>query len=41
MNLPQLASSKLAASLPEILEALFLLAGPHSWMALPFVLSLH
>ena len=42
MNLLQLASSRLAAGLPEIPEALFLLAdSSHSWLIYPFVVSVH
>ena len=42
MNLLQLASSRLAAGLPEIPEALFLLAdSSHSWLICPFVVSVH
>ena len=42
MNLLQLASSRLAAGLPEIPEVLFLLAdSSHSWLICPFVVSVH
>ena len=42
MNLLQLASSRLAAGLPEIPGALFLLAdSSHAWLICPFVVSVH
>ena len=42
MNLLQLASSRLVAGLPEIPEALFLLAdSSHAWLICPFVVSVH
>ena len=42
MSLLQLASSRLVAGLPEIPEALFLLAdSSHAWLICPFVVSVH